>query len=112
MPILERASKTAATSSVLLILRLVLAVHPDMTWLLRALSVAAFVAGWSSPRRRRAHSFTSGCSSRRLAPAFLRLLAGREGPVLDIVWMAGLAGGLLRVTPWSRWTMPMRRGMC
>ena len=40
-----------------------------------------------------------------MAPALLRLLAGREGPVLDIVWLAGLAGALLRTTQWSRWTM-------
>jgi hypothetical protein len=41
-----------------------------------------------------------------VAPALLRLLAGREGPVLDLVWMAGLAGALLRTMQWTRWTMP------
>ncbi|MGH7554767.1 MAG: O-antigen ligase family protein, partial [Longimicrobiales bacterium] len=38
--------------------------------------------------------------------AFLRLLAGREGPVLDIVWMAGLAGAVLRAVAWTRWMLP------
>jgi hypothetical protein len=109
--IAERASKTAATTSVLLILALMLAVHPDMTWLLRGLTVVALVAGW----------FVSALGPRvaapaghpffwlfiaAIAPAVLRLLAGREGPVLDTVWMAGLAGSLLRTTQWSRWTMP------
>jgi hypothetical protein len=109
--IAERASKTAATASVLLILALMLAVHPDMTWLLRGLTVVALVAGW----------FVSALGLRvaapaghpffwlfiaAIAPAVLRLLAGREGPVLDTVWMAGLAGSLLRTTQWSRWTMP------
>ena len=31
---------------------------------------------------------------------------GREGPVLDVVWMAGLAGALLRATPRSAWSLP------
>ena len=114
---LERASKTAATTSVLLILALMLAVHPDMTWLLRGLTVAALVAGW----------FISALGLRvaapaghpffwlfvaAIAPALLRLLAGREGPVLDIVWMAGLAGSLLRTTPVVTMDDAVSRGMC
>ena len=108
---LERASKTAATASVLLILALMLAVHPDMTWLLRGLTVVALVAGWFvnalGPRvaAPAGHPFF-WLFIAAIAPALLRLLAGREGPVLDIVWMAGLAGSLLRTTQWSRWTMP------
>jgi hypothetical protein len=104
VPILERASKTAAASSVLLILLLALAVHPDLTWTLRALGVATFVTGFftATPSRSLIHIWIFLAP---LAPAFLRLVAGREGPVLDIVWMAGLAGGLLRVTSWSRWTL-------
>ncbi|HLG57717.1 MAG TPA: O-antigen ligase family protein [Vicinamibacterales bacterium] len=101
---LERVSKTAAASSILLILLLALAVHPDMTWTLRVLSAAALVAGWlaATPSRSFIHIWVFLAP---LAPACLRLLAGREGPVLDVVWMAGLAGGLLRVTPWSRWAL-------
>ena len=108
MPLIERASKTAATTSVLLILALMLAVHPDMTWLLRGLTVVALVSGWFAfairfpPAGQTIFWLFVGA----IAPALLRLLAGREGPVLDIVWMAGLAGALLRTTQWSRWAMP------
>jgi hypothetical protein len=108
VPPIERASKTAATTSVLLILALMLAVHPDMTWLLRGLTVAALVSGWFAfairfpPAGQTIFWLFVGA----IAPALLRLLAGREGPVLDIVWMAGLAGALLRTTQWSRWAMP------
>jgi hypothetical protein len=105
VPLLERASKTAATTSVLLILALMLVVHPDITWLLRGVSVAAFVGGWLIARRDQSR-IQVWLLVATIAPAFLRLLAGREGPVLDLVWMAGLAGSLLRTTQWSRWTMP------
>jgi hypothetical protein len=96
----ERASKTAATTSVLLIVALMLAVHPDVTWLLRVLTVAMLVAGWFMPTRVQQWLLVAA-----VVPAVLRLLAGREGPVLDVVWMAGLAGGLLRRAEWRRWTM-------
>ncbi len=111
MPFLERASKIAATTSVLLILALMLVVHPDMTWLLRGLTVVALVAGWFVFSLRLGFAAPVGqpifwLYIAAIAPALLRMLAGREGPVLDIVWMAGLAGSLLRTTQWSRWTMP------
>ena len=105
MPLLERASKTAATTSVLLILALMLVVHPDITWLLRGLSVAAFVGGWLIARRDQSR-IQVWLLVATIAPAFLRLLAGREGPVLDLVWMAGLGGALVSLVPWSRWTLP------
>ncbi|HKH73470.1 MAG TPA: O-antigen ligase family protein [Vicinamibacterales bacterium] len=101
MPLLERTSKTAASTSVLLILALMLAVHPDVTWLLRALTIVALAGGWVM-----ADKVPHWLLVASIAPAFLRLLAGREGPVLDLVWMAGLAGGLLRAGSWSRWAMP------
>jgi hypothetical protein len=109
--IAERISKLAAAMSVLLILALTLAVHPDMTWLLRGLTVAALLAGWFAralPFRMTAAAgeFVFWLFVAAVAPALLRLLAGREGPVLDIVWMAGLTGSLLRTMSWSRWTMP------
>ena len=104
MPILERTSKTAAASSVLLTVLLLLAVHPDMTWTLRTVGAAALVMGWFTAKPSRPVIYIWILIA-PLAPACLRLLTGREGPVLDIVWMAGLAGGLLRVVPWSRWTL-------
>ena len=111
MPPIERASKIAATTSVLLILALMLALHPDMTWLLRGLTVVALVAGWFVFALRLGVAAPAGhpffwLFVAAIAPAPLRLLAGREGPVLDIVWMAGLTGSLLRTMQWSRWTMP------
>jgi O-antigen ligase/polysaccharide polymerase Wzy-like membrane protein len=111
VPPIERASKTAATTSVLLILALMLAVHPDMTWLLRGLTIAALVGGWFVFALGLGFAAPVGQAIfwlfvAAIAPALLRLLAGREGPVLDIVWLAGLAGSLLRTTQWSRWTMP------
>jgi hypothetical protein len=108
---LERASKAAAVASVLAILLLTLVVHPDMTWLLRGLAVVALVAGWfvfSLPlriARPAGHPFL-WLFVAAIAPALLRLLAGREGPVLDIVWMAGLSGAMLRNVQWTRWMLP------
>lgn len=105
----EFASKIAAATSVLLILALALVVHPDATWLLRVLTVAAFAAGWLLVRfsvLAWAGHVQVWLLVAALAPALLRLLAGREGPILDIVWMAGFAGALLRTTDWRRWAMP------
>jgi len=102
---LERVSKTAAKASVPLILALTLAVHPDITWLLRGLAAAAFAAGWLVAARAPLQTpIWLGIAI--VSPALLRLAAAREGPVLDLVWLAGLSGGLLRITPWSRWTLP------
>jgi hypothetical protein len=106
---LEYASKIAATTSVALILALTLVVHPDATWLLRVLAVAAFAAGWLTARLpipAWAGPVQVWLLVASIAPAFLRLLAGREGPILDIVWMAGFAGALLRSADWRRWAMP------
>jgi hypothetical protein len=103
--LLEHASKSAAKASAGLILAVMLVVHPDVTWLLRGLAMAAFVAGWLFVTRAPLQvPIWLGLAT--LAPAVLRLLAGREGPVLDLVWMAGFAGGLLRISSWSRWAMP------
>jgi hypothetical protein len=100
----ERASKIAAKASCLLILAVMLVVHPDITWLLRGLTVAAFIAGWMLTTRVSV-AVQMWLALATLAPACLRLLAGREGPVLDLVWMAGVTGALLRTTPWRQWTL-------
>lgn len=104
MFVIERASKIAAKASCLLILALMLVVHPDVTWLLRVLTIAAFISGWILVTRV-AVSVQTWLALAILAPAFLRLLAGREGPVLDFVWMAGLTGALIRSTPWTQWRL-------
>ena len=106
---LEYASKLAATTSVMLILALMLVVHPDATWLLRLLAITAFAAGWVAVRLPSpvwAGPVQIWLLVAAIAPAVLRLVAAREGPILDIVWMAGFAGALLRAVTWSRWAMP------
>jgi hypothetical protein len=105
VPPLERLSKTIAKATALLIVATMAVVHPDVTWLLRGLATAAFVTGWFVAARAPSR-IQIWLALAIVGPALLRLLAGREGPVLDLVWMAGFAGGLLRISPWSRWTMP------
>jgi hypothetical protein len=106
VPLLERASKTAASASVVLIVVAMLVAHPDITWTLRAIAMVAFALGWLMASSRTRPLVQVWLIVASIAPAVLRLFAGREGPVLDIVWMAGLTGGLIRVTDWSRWTLP------
>jgi hypothetical protein len=105
VPLLERISKSAAIVSVIAITALQIGVNPDMTPLLQTLATLAVVAGWlaagtSSETIHAAWVFTG-----LLAPAVLRVVAGREGPVLDVFWMAGLTASLLRTTSWSRWAL-------
>ena len=83
-----------------------LAFHPDLTPALQRAGIAALALGLL------AGPFASGAGIAAwivvapLAPALLRLTAGREGPVLDLVWMAGLAGALLRAGLRPRWNLP------
>jgi hypothetical protein len=105
LPLLEKISKSLAIVSVIAIAILQIGVNPDMTPLLQTLATLALVAGWlaagsSSETIHAAWVFTA-----LLAPAVLRVVAGREGPVLDVFWMAGLTASLLRTTSWSRWSL-------
>lgn len=102
---LDTLSKSPALASVLALAGLLVAAHPDITWLIRALASAAFVAGWLGGHLRGA--LAAWVAALILAPAPLRLIAGREGPVLDLVWMAGLAGTLARSGHWSSWRLPV-----
>ena len=106
MTTLERLSKAAVALSIVLIIALQLALHPDMTWLLRALTSFSLIFGWLSGRMAGQRSHTMWLVIAPLAPAALLALAGREGPVVDLVWMAGLTGALLRTQSWSRWSVP------
>ena len=103
---LERFSKTAALLSTLLIVALQIAFHPDGTAMIRALAVLALITGWLAAHasRQTIHAFWIFLAP--LAPALLRALTGREGPILDLIWMAGLAGALLRSVSWSTWSFP------
>jgi hypothetical protein len=103
---LDRLSKAAVALSVLLIIALQMALHPDMTWLLRALTSFALIFGWLSGRMAGQRSHTMWLIIAPLAPAILLAVAGREGPVVELVWIAGLTGAMLRTISWSKWSIP------
>jgi hypothetical protein len=83
-----------------------LAFHPDLTPALRTAGMAALVAGALTGGRLSGSGVAAWVLVAPLAPAVLRALTGREGPVLDLVWMAGLAGALLRATSARTWNLP------
>src|SRR5205085_12476457 len=87
---LDRLSKAAVAISILLIVALQMALHPDLTWLLRALTSFALIFGWLSGRMAGQRSHTMWLIIAPLAPAVLLGVAGREGPVVELVWIAGL----------------------
>lgn len=102
---LETVSKRAAIVSLVAIIAAQLMVHPDLTWPLRALAIAAFAVGWwAGPRRDQATALWLLIAP--FVPALLRLAAGREGPVLDFAWMAGLSAAVIRSVPPGRWNLP------
>jgi hypothetical protein len=103
---LDRLSKAAVALSILLIVALQMALHPDMTWLLRALISFSLIFGWLSGRMVGQRSHTMWLIIAPLAPAALLIVAHREGPVVDLVWMAGLTGALLRTQSWAKWSIP------
>jgi hypothetical protein len=103
---LDRLSKAAVALSIVLIIALQMALHPDMTWLLRALTSFSLIFGWLSGRMAGQRSHTMWLIIAPLAPAALLAVAGREGPVVELVWMAGLTGAMLRTLPWSKWSIP------
>ena len=105
MPQFEAYSKRAAIAALLAITALQLALHPDMIWPLRAIGVAAFAIGWFGPAQGR-HLHLSWLLVAPLAPALVLQLTGRQGPMVDVLWMAGLTGSVLRAVPWSAWSFP------
>src|SRR5688500_4653276 len=101
---LESASKIAATTSVALILALTLVVHPDATWLLRVRAVVAVAGGCPAaplPSAAWAGPVQTGLLVASIAPPFLRLLAGREGPIRDVVRIPGFASAVLTTAGWQ-----------
>src|SRR5688572_19570899 len=102
---LETFSKRAATLSLLSVTAIQLALHPDMTWPLRAVGSAAFFGGWIAAR-----SGSQGVPAlwvllAPLAPVLLLHTFGRQGTVVDVIWMAGLTGSILRMISWSSWML-------
>jgi len=106
VPTLDRVSKAVAAISILLIVVLQIALNPDQTWVLRALATLALLMGWLSGRLKGQSSHTFWLLVAPLAPAALLGLARREGPVVELVWMAGMTGALLRTMSWSTWELP------
>jgi len=102
----ERVSKIALVASVAAITGLQLAFHPDLTPALQGAGLAALVAGALLGPRQSGSGVAAWVLVAPLAPAVLRVLTGREGPVLDLVWMGGLAGALLRTTSMRTWNLP------
>lgn len=104
---LERASKAAVAASAALLVALLLAAHPDLTPSLQAAGVAAAVLSFAASGRHADLTVAVWVGLAPIFPALLHGLTGREGPVLDLIWMAGLTGSLLRLSPWTRWRLPL-----
>jgi O-antigen ligase len=105
VPPFERISKNAAVIAVIAIALAQIGIHPDMTPALQVLATLAIAAGWLAAGASREWVHAAWVVLALLSPALLRLAAGREGPVLDVFWMAGLTASLLRTSPWSRWSL-------
>ena len=105
-PLFERSSKALAAASLVGILILALAAHPDLTWPMRLAVMVAFAVGWFASATHATEVQAACLLAAPLAPALLRSLTEKEGPVLDLLWMAPLTTSILRTTAWSRWAMP------
>jgi len=104
--VFERASRIALVASVAAITFFQLAFHPDLTPGLQWAGVGALALGLLAGLLGSGLGVAAWIAMAPLAPALLRLATGREGPVLDVVWMAGLAGALLRAGAGNRWNLP------
>ena len=69
MTTLDRLSKAAVALSIILIIALQMALNPDTTWLLRAMTSFAFIFGWLSGRMAGQRSHTMWLIIAPLAPA-------------------------------------------
>jgi hypothetical protein len=105
VPFLETLSKRAALASIVAVIALLLGTHVDLTLTLKALVLAALAIGWITTRRD-GSIHPAWLLIAPLAPAILRIVTDREGPVLDMVWMAGLSGALFRSVSASNWALP------
>lgn len=105
MPFFDRITKGALVLSAAALAGLLIAGHPDMTTPLRVACIAAAAVGWLAAGGSRRWIDGAWVGAGILAPALLRVAAGREGPVLDVFWMAGLTASLLRTSRWSGWSL-------
>jgi hypothetical protein len=112
VPVFDRLTRRAANLSAILLAGALIGLHPDMTRTLQVLCTVALVVGWLGAGAARPWMIGVWIAAGILAPAPLRLLAGREGPVLDVFWMAGLTASLLRVAAWSHWSLDPWTRLC
>jgi hypothetical protein len=104
--VFERASRIALVASIGAITLFQLAFHPDSTPALQWAGLGALAVGVLIGPLASGLGVAFWIAVAPLAPALLRLATGREGPVLDVVWMAGLAGALLRGGARRSWSLP------
>ena len=104
--LLEGLSKAATTVSIVLLVVFQLAVNPDPTPMMRAIAAVAMALGFAMGSGTRQIAVSAFIFLAPLMPALLWHSTGREGPVLDLIWMAGLGGALLRTSSWLRWHLP------
>ena len=104
--LLEGASKAATTVSIVLLVVFQLAVNPDPTPMMRAIAAVAMALGFAMGSGSRQIAVSAFIFMAPLMPALLWRSTGREGPVLDLIWIAGLGGALLRTSSWLRWHLP------
>ena len=104
--VFERASRIALVASIGAITLFQLAFHPDSTPALQWAGLGALALGVLIGPLASGLGVAFWIAAAPLVPALLRLATGREGPVLDVVWMAGLAGALLRGSAVSGWSLP------
>jgi hypothetical protein len=104
--LLEGFSKAATTISIVLIVVFQIAVNPDATPAMRAASAMALALGFAVGGRGGQLAVSTFITAAPLMASVLWRATGREGPVLDLIWLAGLAGALLRASSWLRWHLP------
>jgi hypothetical protein len=105
---IEAFSKAATMVSIVAILILEIAATPDPTPGLRAASAAALAIGFAAGSIAGESLLAVFLLLAPVLPAVLWRATGREGPALDLVWMCGAAGVLLRDVDWRRWGLPSR----
>jgi hypothetical protein len=104
--LLEGASKAATTVSIVLLVIFQIAVNPDPTPTMRAAAAVAMALGFAMGAGSRQIAVAAFILAAPLMPALLWQRTGREGPVLELICMAGLGGALLRTSSWLRWQLP------
>ena len=108
----EAVSKVAALASVLLILGLQLAIHPGVSWPLRALLVSAFTGGWLLGSVSQGAALVAVAGFAPVLPTAIAVVSGSGGtvggadPVVQSVWLAAVVGALLPSMSLTRWNLP------